>query len=145
MKTTQQLRGLLLAAAACALALGATPMSTAAVDGVDPADPQIWTSIKTDKYDQRAHFRDGVERMAARLDRQIAELRAKRAAMTTDTKDWDFSMKAIDESREALASKIQMLLKADTPDTWSDAKDKIGEEWNRAEAAVDKMNSTVTS
>lgn len=145
MKTTQRLRRLAFAAAACALALAGTPALAASVDGVDTADPHIWTSIKGDTYAERAHFSDGVNRMTARLDKQIAELRAKRATMTTDTKDWDFSMKAIEESREALASKIQMLLKADTPETWSDAKDKIGDEWNRAEAAVDKMNSTVTS
>ena len=65
--------------------------------------------------------------------------------MTTDTKDWDFAMKEVDDSRSYLTSSMRELAKATTPETWSAAKDKVGEAWKRAQAAVDKMNATVTS
>ena len=83
--------------------------------------------------------------MMAKLDREIRELRAKRASMTTDTKDWDFLMKDVDDSRALLSGRIDDMAKATTPETWADAKDKIGDAWHRAQLAVDKMNTARTS
>jgi hypothetical protein len=83
--------------------------------------------------------------MSAKLDAQISELKAKRAGLTTDTKDWDFAMKEVDDSRALLTDRMNTLGKATTPETWNDAKDKIGEAWHRSQLAVDKMNSTRTS
>jgi hypothetical protein len=40
---------------------------------------------------------------------------------------------------------MNTLGKATTPETWNDAKEKIGEAWHRSQLAVDKMNSTRTS
>jgi hypothetical protein len=83
--------------------------------------------------------------MLAKLDQQIAELKAKRAAMTSDTSEWDFNMKEVDDSRVLLKGKINDVVKATTPEAWSDAKDKLGEAWRRSQLAVDKMNSTRTT
>jgi hypothetical protein len=107
-------------------------------------DPK-WSAIKADTYDQRAHFAYGARKLLARLDGEIARLNAKRAGMTTDTKDWDFVMKEVNNSRSLLQGRISDLEKATTPETWADAKDKVGDAWHLARLAVDKMNSTVTS
>lgn len=104
-----------------------------------------WSDIKNDTYDQRAHFAVGVRRLTERLDQQIALLNAKRTSMTTDLKDWDFAMKEVVESRSFLISRTTELGKATSPEAWTDAKEKVGEAWNRAFLALDKMNSTVTS
>ena len=106
---------------------------------------QAWAELKDDTYDQRAHFSAGVNRLSGRLDDQIRVLRAKRAGMTTDLKDWDFAMKDVDDARSMLTSRMTELSQANTPETWLAARDNIGDAWKRAEAAVDKMNTTVTS
>lgn len=144
MNTLIRLRAPLLALGFAALAFAAA-RAVAGVDAVDPTTDRLWAAIKGDTYEQRAHFADGVNKMSARLDEQIHELRAKRAAMTTDTKDWDFAMKEVDESRVLLTGRMSDLAAATTPETWADAKDKVGEAWRRSQFAVDKMNSTRTS
>jgi hypothetical protein len=64
--------------------------------------------------------------------------------MTTDTKDWDFAMKDVMESRDLFTSRATELGKTTTPEAWTDAKAKIDEAWHRARLAVDKMHTTVT-
>ncbi len=115
------------------------------VSGSDGTAATAWVEIKNDTYEQRAHFTAGVERLSARLDRQISILKAKRAGMTTGTKEWDFAMKEVDDSRSFLTSRMSELAHTTTPETWTDAKDRIGEAWTRSQLAVDKMNATVTS
>ena len=121
------------------------PAQVITVADSDGASAAPWIEIKNDNYDQRVHFAAGVERLSARLDRQISQLKALRAGMTTDTKDWDFAMKEVDDSRSFLTSRISELAQTTTPETWIAAKDKIGEAWKRSQLAVDKMNTTVTS
>jgi len=106
---------------------------------------QAWSYLKDSTYDQRDQFLAGVNRLSARLDDQIRALRAKRAGMSTDTKDWDFAMKDVDESRSLLTSRITELKQTNTPETWLSARDNIGDAWKRSEDAVDKMHTTVTS
>jgi hypothetical protein len=106
---------------------------------------QAWSELKNDTYDQRAHFSTGVNRLSARLDEQIRVLKAKRAGMTTDLKDWDFAMKGVEDSRALLTSRMVELGKADTPESWISARDNLGDAWVRSQQAVDKMNTTVTS
>jgi len=111
-------------------------------DGTTAPD---WVAIKGDAYDQRAHFAAGAAHLSAKLDDQIRLLKAKRAGMTTDLKDWDFAMKEVDTERALLTSRMTALSQATTPDTWADAKDKFGEAWKASQLAVDKMHTTVTS
>ena len=144
MNTMLRLRKLALAIGLAALASAGT-QAVASIDGVDTSTDQLWTAIKGDTYDQRAHFADGTAKMAAKLDEQIEALKAKRAAMTTDTTDWDISMKEVEGSRVLLKGRMNELSKTTTPETWADAKDKVGEAWKRSQVAVDNMNSTRTS
>jgi len=106
---------------------------------------QAWSEIKGDTYEQRDLFMAGVVRLSRRLDFQIRTLREKRAAMNSDTKDWDFAMKDVDDSRTLLSGRINELKQAVTPETWTAARDNIGDAWTRAEVAIDKMHTTVTS
>lgn len=149
MKSTLLLRPVLIALGLSSLALaqnpGPDPNAVAGVDAAQQPTDQLWGAIKGDTYEQRGHFAHGAERLLGRLDEQIRDLRAKRAGMTTDTKDWDFNMKEVDDSRVLLKGKLMELARANTPEVWSDVKDKIGEAWRRSQAAVDKMNSTRTS
>jgi len=134
------------AAVACARGQDVrNPNAVAGVDAVQPTTDSVWSAIENDTYEQRAHFARGVDRLSAKLDNQIRELRERRAAMTTDTKDWDFAMKDVDESRVLLTGRMRDLAKATTPEAWGDAKAKVGEAWRRSQLAVDKMNSTRTS
>jgi hypothetical protein len=144
MKTMQRIRQLAFVIGSCAFTLVGT-QAIGATNGVEPTTDHFWSDIKGDTYDQRAHFAKGVDAMSARLDQQIGELKAKRAGLTTDTKDWDFAMKEVDDSRALLTDRINNLAKATTPETWEDAKEKVGEAWHRSQLAVDRMNSTRTS
>jgi len=144
MKTILGFRQIALALGFGALVLGGNRV-VAEVVGAEASTGHLWSDIKGDTYDQRAHFAEGANRLVARLDDQIRELKAKRAAMTTDTSDWDFAMKEVNDSRSLLTGRIEDLANATTPETWADAKEKIHEAWQRSQLAVDKMNSTRTS
>jgi hypothetical protein len=135
--------GLALACAA-GLASRARAEVVAAVAQEGTATP-LWTDIQTDTYDQRAHFAAGINRLSARLDEQIRVLKAKRAGMTVDLKDWDLAFKEVEESRTYLTGMMSDLAKTTTPETWADAKEKVGDAWKRSQVAVDKMNTTITS
>jgi hypothetical protein len=127
---------------------GAAPRAHSEVVAAVPEDgtaSPVWTDIESDTYDQRAHFTAGINRLSAKLDDQIRILKAKRAAMTTDTKDWDLAFQEVEASRTYLTGTMNDLAKADTPETWLDAKGKVAVAWKRSQAAVDKMNATVTS
>jgi hypothetical protein len=134
---------------AYALGFGAIVLAgdraVAGVVGTEPSTAHLWSDIKGDTYDQRDHFAGGARLLSAKLDEQIQELRVKRAAMTTDTKEWDFAMKEVEDCRVLLVGRIGDLASASTPETWTDVKDKIGEAWKRSQLAIDKMNSTRTS
>lgn len=121
------------------------PSEVITIAGSDGTTSRLWVDIKNDTYEQRTHFVAGVDRLSARLDSEIALLKAKRASMTTDTKDWDFAMKEVEDSRSVLTSRTTEMVKVNTPEAWTAARDGIGEVWTRSQLAVDKMNSTVTS
>lgn len=104
-----------------------------------------WSDIKNDTYDQRAHFAAGLAHLSDRLNSEIRMLNAKRAGMTTDTKEWDFAMKAVEDSRALLTGRMNELGQATTPETWAEAKDNVGDAWHRARLAVDNMHTTVTT
>jgi hypothetical protein len=125
------------------------PGPTATVQVAATASPDAasarWSDIKDCTYDIRAQFFAGLNRLEARVDDQISELTAKRAAMksTTDTKEWDFAMKEMGDARSALKSMGEELSKA-TPETWDQEKDKVGQAWVRTQEAYDKVKSSTT-
>lgn len=135
----------LMVLAAAFLAAPARAQVAAVPEVADQTADQAWSDLSLKTYDQRDQLISGVNRLSARLDDQIRALKAKRAGMTTDVKDWDFQMKDVEECRSLLTSRISAVKQANTQETYIAARDKVGEAWVAAEAAVDKMHTTVTS
>jgi hypothetical protein len=128
---------------------GPGPTTAVPVAATATASPEVvsaqWIDIKDYTYDMRVQFFAGLKRLEARVDDQIRELTAKRAAMksTTDTKGWDFAMKEMGDARSYLKSMGEELSKA-TPETWDQEKDKVGQAWVRTQEAYDKVKSSTT-
>jgi hypothetical protein len=106
----------------------------------------LWADIKDITYDMRAQFFPGFKRMEARVDDQFNELTAKRATMkgTTGTKEWDFAMKEMEDSRAYLQASGEEMGKA-TSETWDQQRDKVGQAWLRTQAAYDKVKASTTT
>lgn len=124
------------------------PAPTAAAPtapAVTPAPAAQWSDIENDTYDTRAHFFPGLNQLEARVDAQVTELTAIRAAMksTINTKDWDFAMKEMEDARIYLKSTGEDLGKAN-PETWDQLKEKVGQAWARTQAAYDKVKTSTT-
>ena len=129
------------------------PPATAAADRTVPpaatASPEVasaqWSDIKDCTYETRAQFFAGLARLEAKVDNQIGELIAKRAAMDgkASTQDWDFAMKGMESARTYLKSVGQELGKA-SPETWDQQKDKVGKAWIDAQEAYGKVKSSTT-
>jgi hypothetical protein len=136
--------------AATTTVTSAVPGPASTVPVAAPASPDVasadWMDIKDCTYDMRDQFFAGLKRLEARVDAQISELTAKRAAMksTTDTRDWDFAMKEMENARSALKSLGEELHKA-TPETWGQENDKVGQAWVRTQDAYGKVKSSTTS
>lgn len=127
-------------------ATGATaPSRVAANLSPEAADAQ-WADIKDVIYDLRPQFFTGLKRLEARVDDQIRELTAKRAAMTStaNTHEWDFAMKEMGDARSYLTSMGVELSKA-SPETWNQVKDKVGKAWVRTQDAYAKVKASTTS
>ncbi len=123
------------------------PASIAQVAASPGADltPVSWLDIKDLPYDLRGEFASGVQRMNSIADVQVKELAAKRAAMpsTVDTKAWDFAMKEANDARTSLKSVASEAEKS-TPETWSQAKEKVGVAWERMQDAYKNVLASTT-
>jgi hypothetical protein len=121
-------------------------VKVAPVAGNSPPAPVTasWAAIKDLGYEQRAGFLSGAGGLEAILAGQISELNAKRASMTAEAKDWDFAMKELNDAHSYLKSVIQEAGRA-SPETWDQEKDKVGEAWQRAQDACDKVRMSTTS
>ena len=121
----------------------AVQVATTASPEVAPAD---WNEIKVCTYDMRARLFAGLKQLEAKVDGQIRELVAKRATMkgTTDTKEWDFAMKEMNDARSYLQSTGEELSKA-TRENWDQAKEKTGQAWVRTQDAYAKVKASTTS
>jgi hypothetical protein len=136
---------------ACILTLSSLIHSLAAEEPLPPAVDAIavenarWAEIKDLSYDERETFFSGFKRLETRLDEQISELAARRAAMkgSANTKDWDFAMKELGNARSYLKGTGEVLHKA-TADTWAQEKEKVGLAWVRAQAASAKVRASTT-
>jgi hypothetical protein len=83
--------------------------------------------------------------MEGQLDGQINVLKAKRATMTTDTKDWDFAMSGMSDARSYLQSMAAEVGAVTTPDTWNEEKEKVHQAWLKAQDAYDKVRTSTTN
>jgi hypothetical protein len=144
LRTTRSIAGALGLILAAATSLAPRALAQLAAVSEQSAD-QSWAALQNDTYDQRDHFLAGANRLSAKLDDQIRALKAKRAGMTKDVDDWDMAMKDVDESRSLLTGRITEVKQSTTPYDWTAARDNVGDAWTKAEAAVDKMHTTVTS
>ncbi len=99
-----------------------------------------WADIREYSFDQRATFFSGLKAVEAKVDVQIAELEARRAAMdpATDTRDWDQAMKEMVMARADLKAAGEEIRKA-KPQVWNDQKDKVGQAWTRTQDASTKV------
>jgi hypothetical protein len=109
-----------------------------------PAAQASWSDMETLTYEQRSQFVADLAGLVAKLDDQIGSLNAKRAAMTTDTKDWDIAMMDVTAARAYLAGLAGEVSRA-SPDTWGQEKDRVGAAWQKAEDACDKVRTSTTS
>ncbi len=132
-------------AKAVTAAAPATTVPVAAQPSPDIA-PVQWTDIKDSTFDMRVQFFAGLKKLELRVDDQISELTARRAAMksSADTKDWDFAMKEMVNARSYLKSTGEDLNKA-TPETWAQQKDKVGLAWVRTQEAYGKVKASTTA
>ena len=105
-----------------------------------------WTDIDGLTYELRGPFATGVKRLEAQVDLQIAALVRKRATMTriSETRDWDFAMKEMNDSRSYLKSSGEEMNTA-TPETWLQHKEKIGQAWLRTQNAFEKVKASTTN
>ena len=123
--------------------LAPVPLAAAA----QPAVAKVqWNDIKDITHEMRAEFFTGLKGLAATVDEQIRELTARRAAMkdTTDTREWDFAMKAMESARSYLIS-VSAEMGTASRETWDQDKDKVGRAWVSTQEAYGKVKSSTTS
>lgn len=123
------------------------PTTSVPIPAADNPDVDFsrWTDIKGCTYDMRPQFFEGLDRLVARVDREIASLTARRAAMksTANTQEWDFAMKEMENSQSSLKSLDEELHKA-SPEIWNQEKDKVGQAMVRTQNAYKKVKSSIT-
>ncbi len=121
------------------------PEPLAAADTPEVATAQ-WADIKDATYDQRAQFFTGLARLIAKVDLQVNELTAQRAAMTSaaNPTEWDFAMKEMINARAYLLASGKEMNTA-TSDSWDQQKEKVGVAWTRTQEAYAKVKSSVTN
>jgi outer membrane murein-binding lipoprotein Lpp len=119
-----------------------TPAAVAAVDHSEAS----WINIADCTYDTRARFFAGLKGLESKVDSQVRELNAKRAAMksTTNTDDWDFAMKEMILAQSYLREMGEKLAKT-SPDSWGQQKDTVGDAWARSQRAYDAVKSSTTT
>jgi len=123
------------------------PAAPAAVAVTADAAPIQWSDLKDYGFDRRGTFLAGLAELEARVDSQKADLAAKRATMAssgTNTADWDFAMKEMDDARTFLHSRGEELSKA-SAESWDQQKELVGQAWVRSQAAYAKVRASTTN
>ncbi len=110
-----------------------------------PSADDPWNVIKDYTFQKRADFTAGAGRLTGKLAAQIREFKEKRASVPeSSVKDWDFAMKDLAEAEVSLKSAIADLGDA-TSETWTQLKERVGDAWQRAKTACDKVRASTTS
>ncbi len=107
--------------------------------------PVRWVDLDRHGFAARDLLLAGIKQLGRQVDDQVAALKAQRAAMAagTDTRDWDFAMKEMDDARSYLRSMGDAMVKADAA-TWDQQKAKVGLAWERTQDAYGKVKSSTT-
>jgi len=118
-----------------------------APDSSEAAVPRdaSWEEIKRLDFSKRVEFESGGARLLAKVEAQVEELKAKRAAMKADPTAWDFAMKEMEDARVYLDSMLAEVKAATIESTWNDRKEKSGQAWERTQNAFRKVKSSTTS
>jgi len=122
------------------------PAPKASATGGTAAVAVSWPDLEALTFERRSEFMAGLKQMEATVDRQLAELGARRAAMsdTVATRDWDFAMKEMKDARTYLRSMGDEAASA-SAQTWQQQKAKVGQAWVRTQAAYEKVKLSTTS
>lgn len=107
--------------------------------------PDAWQNIQYYSYEKRQEFTAVFARMVTKLDDDIRALNEKRAAMKNDPRAWDFAMKELNNARADVQSKLTELSRANTNETWTEARDRLGVAWDRAQSAIQSVRRSTTS
>lgn len=101
-----------------------------------------WSDIKDLGYDDRADVMAGLTRLQDKLDKQVANLKARRAALTTtdDPDKWNAAMEVLGTARTRLMSAIIDLGKA-TPQNWEQRHDRVADALVNVEDAYKKASN----
>lgn len=102
-----------------------------------------WDDIKNLTHEQKAEFAIGLQRLETKLDKQISELKDKRAKMKGENKEWDFAMRNAEDARAYLKSTAAETEKA-SEEIWLNQKDKLGRAWQSTQDALDRVKATTT-
>ncbi len=115
--------------------------SDSVTDSPDVASAS-WTDIKDYTYDMRAQFFAGLKRLETKVDRQVSELTAKRAAINnaTGSKEWDLAMTEMINASSSLKLMGEELSRA-IPEKWTLQKYMVGRAWTRTQDAYAKVQS----
>ena len=103
-----------------------------------------WDSIKDYTYEKRVEFTASFDRMTAKMDDQTRDMKAKAATLSdTATKDRDQAMLDFTKARADFKSSLADLGNA-TADTWADSKEKVGQAWQKRDAAFATETASAT-
>jgi hypothetical protein len=126
------------------LAAAEPPVAPAPAPSVAAAaDPASWDDIKQFTHEQRGEFLAGLAQLQNKLDRQIAELAARRAKMKNGTAEWDFALRSLDAARTYLKSRAAEVNDT-TAELWNNKKEEIQRAWQATQEAYDKVKMTTT-
>lgn len=103
------------------------------------ADADGWAAIKDDTYEQRAHFKAGLQTMASGMDSRITGMNSKSSGMGAGM--MGAAMTEVTAARTSLQTASDQL-DAATANTWTMDKDAVAQAWTRMQAACTKAQST---
>lgn len=124
-------------------ARGAKPVSDE-LSAPDPTAPANWHVLAVLTYDQRLQFYGGFPFVLAAVDKQIADLAAKRSPLRSilEKLTWNPAMKELRAARENFNNAGSKMSATDMHD-WDEKMQLAGEAWQRTQDAVKKVRATV--
>jgi hypothetical protein len=123
---------------------GVSAVAAAPIIVVNPDAATSWNNIKDLPFEQRAAFIAGLNRLEGIVDTEISGLTAKRAAMTTDTKDWDFAMKGLVDDQTYLKAMNDEVSKVES-ENWIQEKERVEAAWQNSQDAYAKVLHSTTA
>jgi hypothetical protein len=111
---------------------------------VNPDAANSWSNMKDLPFEQRSTFIAGLNRLEGIVDTEIGSLNARRASMTTDTKDWDFAMKGLVDDQTYLKSMNDEVSKVES-ENWIQERERVEAAWQNTQDAYAKVLQSTTA